>query len=50
MQQYYEVLKNGKVWTDYIKTIEEAEDHVKECRERQLIMPYDDVEIREMEV
>ena len=50
MQVYYEVLKNGKVWTNNLKSIEEAEDHVKECRERQLIMQYDDVEIREMEV
>ena len=49
MQQYYEVIKNGEVWTDCIKNIEEAEEHIKECRERYLIMEYDDVEIREME-
>ena len=50
MQTYYEVLKNGVVWTDYIESIEEAEEHIAECIDKELIMKYDDVEIREMEI
>lgn len=44
---YYEVFVNGKLFTNWLKGIEEAENHIFECKERGSIKSWDDVEIKE---
>ena len=44
---YYEVFVNGELFTNWLKGIEAAEDHVLKCKERGDIKGYDDVEIKE---